>query len=185
LDSADGAHLIMIGHSVFSLPQDVENGRLAWLAGFSSGLTEVVYLGKAWNDPDQRTNKRIAFFEESGFAEAAADYRTFSYPAGPTPEQARIMELANAAAGAMPTEQARRYARTAEAQLNLSKAIVEGADAKDFLPPLLAHRDAWKAYAEYCIKTEIGNTPPEWLMSEFLEPLGFDQAVVRGLREDS
>ncbi|WP_372808327.1 hypothetical protein, partial [Pontiella sp.] len=47
LDSADGAHLIMIGHSVFSLPQDVENGRLAWLAGFSSGLTEVVYLGKA------------------------------------------------------------------------------------------------------------------------------------------
>jgi hypothetical protein len=185
LDSADGAHRIMIGHSVFTLPQDVENGRLGWLAGFSSGLTEVVYLGNTWNDPAQRSNKRIAFFEESGFAQAAEDYRNFSYPEGTTPEQARIMDLAHAAGSTMPPEQAAHYARTAEAQLNLSKSIVEGAGAKAYLPPLLVHRDAWKAYTGYCIKTGIGSTPPEWLMSEFLEPLGFDQAVVRGLREDT
>ena len=55
----------MIGHSVFTLPQDVENGRLGWLVGFSSGLVERVYLGEAWSDPDNQSNKRIAFFEQN------------------------------------------------------------------------------------------------------------------------
>ncbi|MEE9369465.1 MAG: hypothetical protein V3V05_11485 [Pontiella sp.] len=184
LESENDAHRIMIGHSVFSLPQDVENGRLGWLAGFSSGLTEVVYLGKAWNDPAERTNKRIEFFTENGFELAADDYREFSYPIDVTVGQKKIMRNARAANPDMTTSQLEQYARAAEAQRAISIAIVEGANARAHLPPLLRHKDAWNAYTAACSKTEIVSTPPNWLMTEFLEPLGFDQAVVRGLRQE-
>lgn len=185
LDSVDDEHRIMIGHSVFTLPQDVENGRLGWLAGFSSGLTEVVYLGKAWSDPAERTNKRIDFFEKSGFGEAAEAYRNYSFPQDTTSMQDKIIRMANAAGSQMTQKQLEDYARSAEAQQQISIAIVDGLSARKFLPPLLNHREAWKAYTDYCTKTELGSTPPEWLMSQFLEPLGFAQAVVRGLREDA
>jgi hypothetical protein len=184
LDSVDDQHRIMIGHSVFTLPQDVENGRLGFLAGFSSGLTEVVYLGKAWSDPAERTNKRIDFFEQSGFTEAAEDYRRFSFPGEATASQKKLMRNARAANPELTQSELVSYARNAEAQQAISIAIVDGVNAREHLPPLLAHRDAWTAYTEYCSKTEIGTTPPAWLMTEFLEPLGFDQAVVRGLRQD-
>jgi len=184
LESDPGTHRIMIGHSVFSLPQDIENGRLGWLAGFASGLTEVIYLGKAWSDPAGQTNKRIAFFEQNGFTEAAADYRTFSFHKENTPEQAELLEKAMAARPDAPVQQLEQFVRMAEAQKAVSGAIINGGSAREYLPPLLVHRDAWKAYTDQCIKDEMAGSPPEWLMSEFLEPLGFDQAVVRGMRED-
>ncbi len=185
LESSDDAHRIMIGHSVFTLPQDVENGRLGWLAGFSSGLTEIVYLGQAWSDPAARSNKRIAFFEQNGFADAAADYRTFSYPGELTTGQEWLLKRALIARPDIPEDRLASYVRSAEAQKAISSAIVNGGSAGAFLPPLLAHRDAWKAYTAQCIKDEIDGIPPEWLMGELLEPLGFDQAVIRGLREDA
>ena len=184
LESADGAHRIMIGHSVFTLPQDIENGRLGWLSGFSSGLTELVYLGQAWSDPDAQTNKRIAFFEQNGFPEAAADYRAFSYPGDLNTEQQWMLKRALSVRPDISEERLVRYVRTAEAQKAVSNAIVNGGSAGSFLPPLLAHRDAWKAYTDQCIQDELESNPPEWLVSELLEPLGFDQAVIRGLRED-
>ncbi len=184
LDSPDGEHHIMIGHSVFTLPQDVENGRLGWLAGFSSGMTEVVYLGKAWSDPEKLTNKRIDFFDKNGFVEAASDYRAFSFPAGLSKTEQELFDRAWAMNPDLPKETLQQYARNAEHQIAVSTAILNGTDAEAFLPPLLRHGDAWKAYTEYCSAEEIGNTPPAWLMTEFLEPLGFDQAVVRGLSSD-
>ena len=184
LESTSGQHQIMIGHSVFTLPEDVNNGRLGWLAGFSSGMTEMVYLGKAWSDPDEKTNKRIAFFEENGFPEAANNYRTFSFPGEATKHQEMMLRKLASMRPDIPRENLLQYIRNAEAQQLVSNAIVDGSSAESALPPLLRHRDAWTAYTGYCIKTGLGSTPPEWLMSEFLEPLGFDQAVVRGLRED-
>lgn len=185
LESPDDVHRIMIGHSVFSLPQDIENGRLDWLSGFSSGLTEVVYLGQAWNDPAAKTNKRIAFFEQNGFAQAAADYRAFSFPDALTADQQSMLEKAKAARPDIPEARLVEYVRSAEAQKAISEAIVNGGSARAFLPPLLVHRDAWAAYTDQCVKDEVGGTPPAWLMSEFLEPLGFGQAVIRGLRNDA
>ncbi len=184
LESNDGAHRIMIGHSVFTLPQDIENGRLGWMAGFSSGLTELVYLGRAWNDPEAKTNRRIDFFEQNGFAEAAADYRAFSYPEKLTQNQEWMLQRILAVRSDIPEEKLENYVRSAEAQKAISNAIVNGGSAGEFLPPLLAHRDAWKAYVDQCIADEMDNNPPQWLVSELLEPLGFDQAVIRGLRED-
>ena len=183
LESTDDQHRIMIGHSVFTLPQDIENGRLGWLAGFSSGLTEVIYLGNAWSDPEQRTNKRITFFAENGFEDAAEHYRNFSYPEMLTDRQQMMVRKLAGIRPDLSKDELANYVRNAEAQQKVSIAIVDDVSAKSALPPLLAHKDAWKAYTEYCIKAELGTTPPEWLMSQFLVPLGFDQAVVRGLRD--
>lgn len=183
LDSTDDQHRIMIGHSVFTLPQDIENGRLGWLAGFSSGLTEVVYLGKAWSDSQERSNKRIEFFEQNGFETAAADYRTFSFPKTLTDRQQMMVRKLAGIRPDMSQTQLADYARATEAQQKISIAIVDNVSASSALPPLLKHKDAWQAYTQYCTKTELGSTPPEWLMNEFLVPLGFDQAVVRGLRD--
>jgi hypothetical protein len=184
LETTDDTHRIMIGHSVFTLPQDIQNGRLGWLAGFASGLTEVVYLGSAWSNPEEQTNKRIAFFEQNGFAEAAADYRAFSYADSGTANQDQLLSKAVAARPDIPTDQLARFVKTAEAQNAISAAIVNGGSAREYIPPLLVHRDAWKAYTAQCIEEEKNGSPPEWLLTEFLEPLGFDQAVVRGARED-
>ncbi|MDF7807519.1 hypothetical protein P4E94_08735 [Pontiellaceae bacterium B12219] len=183
LDSTEDTHRIMIGHTVFTLPQDIENGRLGWLAGFSSGLTEVVYLGEAWSDPAARTNKRIEFFEQNGFEEAAAAYRAFSFPEALNSQQQTMVRKLASIGPNLTQAQLENYVRSAEAQQNISRAIINGGDAGSSLPPLLAHKDAWKAYTESCIQAELGTTPPAWLMSEFLVPLGFDQAVVRGLRD--
>lgn len=185
LESDEDIHRIMIGHSVFTLPQDVENGRLSWLAGFSSGLAEMIYLGQAWNNPAAQSNKRIAFFEQNGFADAAADYRAFSYPGEPTPAQEALLKKATMAQPDIPRERLEEYVRSATAQKAISNAIVNGGNTREFLPPLLAHRDAWNAYTAQCIQDEVNSTPPKWIMSELLEPLGFDQAVVRGVREET
>ncbi len=185
LDSDDDTHRIMIGHSVFTLPQDVENGRLGWLAGFSSGLTEVVYLGKAWSDPAAQTNKRIDFFEHNGFAQAAADYRSFSFPGEMSKTQQSLFDLVWLLNPGLSESAIEQYARNAESQIALSKAIINETNAREYLPPLLRHRDAWKAYTAYCTDLEVGNSPPSWLMTEFLVPLGFEQAVVRGLNSES
>ena len=185
MESEDGQHRIMIGHSVFTLPRDIENGRLGWLTGFSSGRTEIVYLGKAWAKASERTNKRIAFFEENGFSAAADDYRTFSFPVESTPAQDSLIEVAALARPDLPRKNLEHYVRSVEAQMAVSKAIVNDEDTTEFLPPLLRHRKAWEAYTAHCIESEASSSPPEWLMSQFLEPLGFDQAVVRGLREDA
>lgn len=185
LGSEDGQHRIMIGHSVFSLPQDVENGRLGWLAGFSSGLTEVVYLGEAWSDPKKMTNKRIDFFEQNGFVDAAEDYRDFSYPITLTRMQRELREKALSVNPNLPTEALNQYVRNAEGQITISTALLNEMPAGRYLPPLLRHRDAWSAYIDQCVEQEMGNAPPDWLMTEFLEPLGFDQAVIRGLDSES
>jgi len=58
-------HYVVIGHSVYPVPQAFNDGSLAWLGGFSSGLTEIVFLGETWSDTAKRTNKRIEFFEKS------------------------------------------------------------------------------------------------------------------------
>ncbi len=184
LESDDGVHRIMIGHSVFTLPQDIQNGRLSWLAGFSSGLTEVVYLGTAWNDPAKQTNKRIAFFEQNGFPEAAADYRAYSYPGKLSATEQVELRNALAIRPDVPKARMERYIRDASAQKMVSAAIMQEQDATEFLPPLLAHRDAWNAYIAQCVKDEQHTNPPKWLITDLLEPLGFDQAVIRGLTDN-
>ena len=59
----------------------------------------------------------------------------------------------------------------------LEDALKKGVEPDVYgLPNILAYPDAWQAYVEYRMKANP--TPPEWFVTEFLQPLGFDKRVV-------
>jgi hypothetical protein len=167
----DGQHYLIIGHASYKLPEALEDGSLSWLSSFASGLTEVIYLGDAWSDADNQTNKRIAFFEANGFDDCAKAYRAFSYDPVWNGDHERMMTKAKQATGR--SEAAlKSLVSEAVAQQKLSAALSTGIDAS-MLPPLLAYPDAWKAYVQQNVET--ADEPPEWFYNEFLAPLGFDR----------
>lgn len=151
-------HWLYIGHMAFKIPEDVQNGSLAWLEGLTSGLTELVFLGNLSSETEIQTDKRAAFFDANGFGEAAEAYRRFTF------------ELSKA--------------DEATARKEISAALLEGrAVSPKWLPPLLVHSNAWTAYIQDCRKTQRSPTTscetPSWLQDEFLQPLGFDRRVIR------
>lgn len=178
VDGPDGEeHYIVIGHSVFKVPEALDDGSLAWLGGFSSGLTEIVFLGETWSDAEQGTNKRIDFFEKSGFDACAAAYREYAFPSG------SALEL-NATVAALrqlgyPEGRIEQRARDAVAQQQASVALLKGnlnENQGGFLPPLLAYPDAWAAYIKD--GQQRSADPPTWFYSEFLDKLGFDRMTI-------
>jgi hypothetical protein len=172
-------HYVVIGHSAYRLPEALDDGSLAWLGGFSSGLTEIVFLGETWSNADRRTNKRIEFFEAEGFRAAAEAYREYAFPTTGSAEQTDIyVKLIEAGYAKARAEQRSRYAL---AQLQVSKALIEGrldTTAGDLYPPLLAHPKAWEAYIEY--QGSMQPDPPKWFYNEFLDRLGFDRLTIEG-----
>lgn len=169
-------HHIVIGHSVYKVPDAIDDGSLAWLGGFSSGLTEIVFLGETWSDADRRTNKRIEFFEEAGHSACAEAYREYAFPTGPAPEldplRAALRELG------YPEARLEQRVREAAAQRQASAALLGGQrlDTSGFVPPLLAYPDAWRAYVEEGQRNPAD--PPQWFYSDFLDKLGFDRMTI-------
>lgn len=182
--TAGGAetHHVVIGHTAYKLPDALDDGSLAWLGGFSSGLTEIVFLGETWSDPERETNRRIAFFEREGFDAAARAYRDYAFPAAMDGEAKRNFEKLVAAG--VSRGKAERRARSAVAQAALSRGAVNGrvgaAENSDFIPPLLAHPEAWAEYIAYFEREQPD--PPKWFYAEFLDRLGFDRLAIEGLR---
>lgn len=175
--SAGEEHHIVIGHSVYKVPEAIDDGSLAWLGGFSSGLTEIVFLGETWSDIEQRTNKRIEFFEKTGHAACAEAYREYAFPDG----MAQELEPLRTALRKLgfPEERLEQRVRDAAAQRKASVALLNGKllDTKaGFVPPLLAYPDAWKAYVEEGQKNPAD--PPQWFYSDFLDKLGFDRMTI-------
>jgi hypothetical protein len=173
----DEEHYIVIGHAVYKLPEAFEDGSLAWLGGFSSGLTELVYLGETWSDAQQRTNKRIRFFEEAGFDACAEAYREYAFPIRANPECEPL--LAKLEKLGYPSELAGLRARNALAQMQASDALLNGhfeENSGNFYPPLLAYPGAWAAYIENC--KQDPDDPPTWFYREFLDKLGFDRLAI-------
>lgn len=173
-------HYIVIGHVTYRLPDALEDGSLAWLGGFSSGLTEVVFLGETWADPKRRTNKRIDFFEKEGFVACANAYREDVFPIDGTPAEDTI-KAALVKVG-YPEERAGRRASDALAQRRVSGVLladrlVENVDV--ILPPLLAYPKAWAAYIQHYEKEQPD--PPKWFYAEFLDRLGFDRLTIEEL----
>lgn len=164
-------HYLVIGHATYKLPEALHDGSLAWLGSFSSGLTEVIYLGEAWSDAANKNNKRIEFFHENGFQECADAYRAFSYEPVWTADHDRMMAKAKEATGRSETE-LKSLVTEAVAQQKLSASLRTGID-DSLLPPLLVYPDAWKAYVDYNVAN--ADEPPEWFYKEFLQPLGFDR----------
>ena len=172
-------HYVIIGHSAYLLPDALDDGSLAWLGGFSSGLTEIIFLGDTWSNAGQRTNKRIEFFEQNGFEDAAEYYRNYAFPETRSAELRAVYEkLVEAGYSNGRIEQ---RARMALAQMKVSEALLEGRLkdlAADEYPPLLAHPDAWNAYIAFYEKEQPD--PPKWFYNEFLDRLGFDRLTIEG-----
>jgi len=168
---------VVIGHTTYRLPDALDDGSLAWLGGFSSGLTEIVFLGDIWSDARKRTNKRIAFFDAEGFRECAEAYREYSFPRQTSPELERIkVELARAG---FPEGRIDPRARSALAQRQASQALLGGRAAggiEQHFPPLLAYPEAWAAYIRHYEREQPD--PPRWFYSEFLDRLGFDRLAI-------
>ncbi len=174
-------HHVVIGHKGYKLPESLEDGSLAWMGGFSSGLTEIVFLGETWSDAENKTNRRIEFFDREGFGAAAAAYRAYAFPDAMSPTVRNLGDKLMAAG--FPRATAERRAREAVAQISLSGALINGglgaAESRAFVPPLLAHPEAWAAYIAFHEKQQPD--PPKWFYGEFLDKLGFDRMAIEGL----
>lgn len=172
-------HYIVIGHSAYRLPDALDDGSLAWLGGFSSGLTEIVFLGETWSNAERRTNKRIEFFEAEGFHACADAYREYAFPSLGSSELTSIYtKLIEAGYSKARAEQRSRYSL---AQLQVSAALLEGrleTAARGLYPPLLAHPEAWTAYIGHFEHEQPD--PPKWFYREFLDRLGFDRLAIEG-----
>ncbi|MCK4564845.1 MAG: hypothetical protein KAU94_09245 [Verrucomicrobia bacterium] len=170
-------HHIVIGHSVYKVPEALDDGSLAWLGGFSSGLTEMVFLGETWSDAGRRTNKRIEFFEKAGYDACAAAYREYAFPSQDAPELEPVRETLRQLG--YPEGRIEQRARDAIGQRQASAALLTGNITENrggFLPPLLAHPDAWAAYIRNGQKNPVD--PPKWFYSDFLDKLGFDRLTI-------
>lgn len=173
-------HYIVIGHSAYRLPEALDDGSLAWLGGFSSGLTEIVFLGETWSDPQLRTNKRIAYFEKAGFSDCAEAYREYAFPNTGNPEIDTISETL--ARLGYPADRVAQRALYARGQKLASAALLDGSfadNAGKFFPPLMAYPAAWKAYLADCQQAKTKGDPPKWFYSEFLDRLGFDRLAIQ------
>ncbi|MBT8046579.1 MAG: hypothetical protein KJN67_05385, partial [Pontiella sp.] len=149
------------------------------LGGFSSGLTEIIFLGETWSTPDLRLNKRIEFFEAEGFLSAADAYREYAFPSlqnrALTPIYTKLIEAG------YPRGRADERARSVFAQLQVSEAMLEGdydLISGKLFPPLLAYPRAWQAYIEHFEQEQPD--PPQWFYREFLDRLGFDSLAIEG-----
>ena len=170
-------HHVVIGHSVYTVPDAFDDGSLAWLGGFSSGLTEIVFLGETWSDEPRRTNKRIEFFEKKGYTACASAYREYAFPTRFSPTLDPIRKTLRQLG--YPDGGIERRARNAAAQQQASAALLEGNLAEnhgEFLPPLLAYPDAWAAYIQE--GQQRAADPPAWFYSDFLDKLGFDRLTI-------
>jgi hypothetical protein len=167
----DGSHHIWIGDKRFNVPSQIINGELDFLVGLSSANTQFVYLGD-YSIGDEKTNKRIDFFEQNSFSDAANDYKSFYYTRWEN--EHRELERRNIYSGEK--ESVRREIRRDIAYMKAASAIINGEPIPDdALHPLLKNRDAWYAYVEsYTLQdSEV----PQWVFDEFLNPLGFNKRV--------
>jgi hypothetical protein len=173
-------HYVVIGHSAYKLPEALDDGSLAWLGGFSSGLTEIVFLGETWSDSENQTNKRIDFLKNEGFVKVAEAYRAYAFPE-PLGGSAHGDIYEKLVEAGCPQERIEQRVRQAAAQIKVSEALLNGelgAGSEALLPPLLNYPDGWAAYVAHYEKEQPD--PPQWFYREFLDRLGFDRLTIEG-----
>jgi hypothetical protein len=193
-----GQHTIFIGHVGFNESAMKSNpGLFDFLTGLSSANTEVIYLGSLKVDDAAETSTRIEFYETHGFVDAAKASRSITFPGiaerdlaksyyekfpswDLLPANAKNSYLSNYGGAALARKQ---YDRTITRQALqnykndlLIKALMYNMKPEaSALPPNLAYPKAWQSYVDYKLKSNP--TPPEWFITEFLQPLGFDKRV--------
>jgi hypothetical protein len=198
LRTTAGEHVFVIGHDTFSAAQ-IKAGLLDFLTSLSSTNTEVVYLGGYHFLPAKGTESRLDFYEQNGFADAAKQLRSRLFPGAAERGIAKDFydrlpgwdqlssdqqsaRLKDAKGDAKLAREQYEVSITRRAYFDYCNSLVEDALKKGVapdlngLPNILAYPDAWQAYVDHRIKANP--TPPEWFVTEFLQPLGFDKRVV-------
>ena len=74
LQNEQGERFVIMGHAVYRLPEAVQDGSLAWLSGFMSGTSDLIYLGDAGG---RIGNRRVRVMRSLGYETAAAGYEAF------------------------------------------------------------------------------------------------------------
>ncbi len=198
-----GKKWILIGNSKYPMPDAVQNGSLDFLAGLSSGVTRMIYLGEYSADYKKKTNTRIEFLEANGFSEAAEYYRNYAYqPEKLLPDvlnglrellpvwekltesdrQGLIKQHGNEKKAAVAfRRQMLNLSADAYKKIELSRLLLQSSSLseipKGLLPPFFVYPEAGAAYVKYRISTGTG--PPDWVMNDFLIPLGFDKRILQ------
>jgi hypothetical protein len=194
----DGQRRVFIGGDFYLNEAVLKKGVLDFLIGLSSANTEVVYLGSEYVDSATEISSRVNFYRERGFLEAAEHLRSRMFPdikADSFPKSyydklpawdqadAAIKNSYVAAAKRDVTVARKRYessmARTAisnyRSDLIANNLINATKPERSILPSTLAYPDAWQAYVDF--KTKSPQAPPDWFITEFLQPLGFDKRI--------
>lgn len=198
LQSASGEHFFVIGHDSLSAAQ-IKAGSLDFLTSLSSTNTEVVYLGNYYFFPMRGKESRLDFYEKNGFTDAAKDLRSRLFPGTaeravaktfydrlPTWDQLssdqKSARLKSAKEDAALAREQYEASITRRADFDYRNSLTEDALKKGVAPDVyglpnnLAYPDAWQAYVDDRIKANPA--PPDWFVTELLQPLGFDKRVV-------
>jgi hypothetical protein len=190
-------HNVIIGNSIIT-PAQIKSGRLDFLTTLSSTNTEVIYLGEFVEDEQQKSS-RLGFLEQNGFADAAKHFRSRNHPGAADIDLAKDYYKLMTPWDELSAEGKSAWFKGANGDANLARqhyersiAVRASADYRNSLledalrkgtkpdlyplPTALAYPDAWQAYIDYRLKANP--TPPDWFVTEILQPLGFDKRVV-------
>jgi len=174
---------LVIGHYILPI-EDVESGFLDFIISLSSSYTEIVYLGKYWEDPKNFTNRRIEFFEKNGLNETAQAFKVHDYHWNEHidgfeqkfKDHPKWKDLAK-------TQDKETLKNKVIAMINEMKIaqFIEGGgnltQIQILLPPIIQYPDFWKQYIAACLdKPEF---PPEWFLKLFLQKLGYNHFAMK------
>jgi len=195
---ANGRHSFEIGDLTITAA-DIKSGQLDFMTGLSSTNTEIVYLGDCASDVAADRQSRLDFYATHGFVDAAKHLRARLSP--DVADRKRAASYVNLLPGwdQLSTQQQSTRIAGARGDANLARRRYEAANADEAviiyrnalleqaiekgvtpdvygLPTILAYPDAWRAFVDYRLKS--APTPPDWFITELLQPLGFDKRVV-------
>jgi hypothetical protein len=169
-----------------------------FLTSLSSSNTEFVYLGSINTDIENETNTRITVLEELRLTEAATYYRKYlfnqqsfwpiykdilnasEYEELDTDTKSLFLKGAQ---GDQQLASRSYYSYAARIAVDIAQARIVKNRARDYeipegiLPPFVAFPKALKEYLLFREKN-VSN-PPDWVMSDFLVPLGYDKQILK------
>lgn len=200
-----GSKWIIIGNYKFPIPKSVTKGKFDFLTSLSSSLTQFVYLGEINTNVSEKTNTRIEILNQLGYTECAEYFRNFLFNRRSTlpsdytkfvkklPQwddfndsdkdkfKKEINENDNDKAKSKYENYIADSAIGNFVDYKLSICLLNNYKITDIpsglLPPFVKYPEEREAYIRY--RKSMATHPPEWVVNEFLIPLGYDKRVLK------